>query len=132
MSRPQRDLLRRLPRPLPLYTPLSDRWLNMAESIQHILVRRALAAQHPQTPAQLIAWVEETVDGCNQHPPPSSGTANARPLRKGLHMAASLPDTRLDDGSLLARASLCPLPCRDQLLGGSTQTGQPHLPAAIR
>jgi DDE superfamily endonuclease len=35
---------------LPLYTPLSGSWLNMAESVQRILVRRALAGQHPQTP----------------------------------------------------------------------------------
>jgi hypothetical protein len=55
---------------LPLYTPLSGSWLNMAESIQRILVRRALAGQHPQTPAQIIAWLEETVDGWNQHPTP--------------------------------------------------------------
>src|SRR5258708_11589932 len=55
---------------LPLYTPLSGSWLNMAESVQRILVRRALAGQHPQTPQQIIAWLEETVDGWNQHPTP--------------------------------------------------------------
>jgi hypothetical protein len=32
---------------LPLYTPLSGSWLNMAESIQRILKRRALDGQHP-------------------------------------------------------------------------------------
>jgi hypothetical protein len=56
---------------LPLYTPLSGSWLTMAESVQRILVRRALAGQHPQTPQQIIAWLEETleetVDGGNQH-----------------------------------------------------------------
>ena len=55
---------------LPLYTPLSGRWLNMAASVQRLLVRRALAGQHPQTPQQIIAWLEETVDGWNQHPTP--------------------------------------------------------------
>ena len=35
---------------MPLYTPLSGSWLNMAESIQRILKRRALEGQHPQTP----------------------------------------------------------------------------------
>jgi len=32
---------------MPLYTPLSGSWLNMAESIQRILVRRALAGETP-------------------------------------------------------------------------------------
>jgi hypothetical protein len=34
---------------LPPYTPLSGSWLNMAESVQRILVRRALSGQHPET-----------------------------------------------------------------------------------
>jgi hypothetical protein len=55
---------------LPLYTPLSGSWLNMAESLQRILVRRALDGQHPQTPAQIIAWLEETVMGWNAQPTP--------------------------------------------------------------
>jgi hypothetical protein len=42
----------------------------MAESIQRILVRRALAGQHPQTPEQIIAWLEETVAGWNTAPTP--------------------------------------------------------------
>jgi DDE superfamily endonuclease len=33
---------------MPLYTPLSGSWLNMAESIQRILSTRALAGQHPR------------------------------------------------------------------------------------
>ncbi|HEY9724923.1 MAG TPA: transposase, partial [Chroococcales cyanobacterium] len=32
---------------LPLYTPLGGSWLNMAESIQRILKRRALSGHHP-------------------------------------------------------------------------------------
>lgn len=55
---------------LPLYTPLSGSWLNLAESLQRILVRRALAGQHPQTPAQIITWLEETVTGWNAQPTP--------------------------------------------------------------
>src|SRR4051794_13344029 len=35
---------------MPLYTPLSGSWLNMAESIQRILVRRALAGETPTAP----------------------------------------------------------------------------------
>jgi len=34
---------------MPLYTPLGGSWLNMAESIQRILKRRALDGQHPKT-----------------------------------------------------------------------------------
>src|SRR5258708_16348196 len=46
---------------MPLSTPLSGSWLNMAESRQRIIVRRALAGQHPQSPAEIIGWLEETV-----------------------------------------------------------------------
>jgi hypothetical protein len=55
---------------LPLYTPLSGSWLNMAESVQRIIVGRALAGQHPQSPAEVIAWLEETVVGWNAAPTP--------------------------------------------------------------
>jgi hypothetical protein len=55
---------------LPLYTPLSGSWLNMAESLQRILVRRALAGQHPETPPEIIDWLEETVAGWNIEPTP--------------------------------------------------------------
>ena len=55
---------------LPIYTPLSGSWLNMAESVQRIIVRRALAGQHPQTAAEIITWLEETVAGWNAQPTP--------------------------------------------------------------
>jgi hypothetical protein len=55
---------------LPLYTPLSGSWLNLAESVQRILVRRALAGQHPQTQADLIAWLDDAVLGWNADPTP--------------------------------------------------------------
>jgi hypothetical protein len=42
----------------------------MAESRQRILGRRALGGQHPQTPDQLITWLEETVAGWNAAPTP--------------------------------------------------------------
>jgi transposase len=53
-----------------LYTPLSGSWLNMAESILRILVRRALAGQHPQDAEQLMEWLAETVRGWNAEPTP--------------------------------------------------------------
>jgi hypothetical protein len=43
---------------IPLYTPLGGSWLNMAESIQRIIERRALEGQHPQSPAEIIEWLE--------------------------------------------------------------------------
>ena len=55
---------------LPLYTPLSGSWLNMTESIQRILKRRALDAQYPKTPDEIIAWLEATARGWNAHPTP--------------------------------------------------------------
>jgi hypothetical protein len=42
---------------MPLYTPLGGSWLNMAESIQRVLKRRAWDGQHPVTPEEIIALV---------------------------------------------------------------------------
>jgi len=55
---------------MPLYTPLSGSWLNMAESIQRILKRRALEGQHPQTPNEIMSLLEATAQGWNQNPTP--------------------------------------------------------------
>ena len=55
---------------MPLYTPLAGSWLNMAESIQRILVRRALEGQSPQTPQQIIAALEATAHAWNRAPTP--------------------------------------------------------------
>jgi len=53
-----------------LYTPLGGSWLNMAESIQGIVERRALNGQHPSNPEQIIEWLETTVRGWNKNPTP--------------------------------------------------------------
>jgi hypothetical protein len=53
---------------MPLYTPVGGSWLNMAESVQRILVRRALSGQHPKDAQQVIDWLEQTVEGWNNHP----------------------------------------------------------------
>jgi transposase len=68
---------------MPLYTPLSGSWLNMAESIQRIISRRALAGQYLQTPQQIINTLEATVKGWNQDPTPFhwGGKRHARRLR---------------------------------------------------
>jgi DDE superfamily endonuclease len=55
---------------MPLYTPLSGSWLNLAESIQRILKRRALGGQHPSTPEQIMAWFEAVADHWNEAPTP--------------------------------------------------------------
>lgn len=55
---------------MPLYTPLAGSWLNMAESIQRILKRRALDGQHPRTPEQIIGWLEAAARGWNRAPTP--------------------------------------------------------------
>src|SRR5690242_10291132 len=43
---------------------------NMSESIQRIIVGRALAGEHPRTPQQIISWLEETATGWNADPTP--------------------------------------------------------------
>jgi hypothetical protein len=53
-----------------LYTPLGGSWLNMAESVQRILVRRALAGQHPQNAEEIMDWLAATVRGWNADPTP--------------------------------------------------------------
>ena len=55
---------------LPLFTPLGGSWLNMAESVQRIIKRRALDGQYPQDVATIIAWLEATAAGWNAHPTP--------------------------------------------------------------
>src|SRR5260221_8976359 len=55
---------------MPLYTPVGGSWLNMAESVQRIIVRRALSGQHPQNAQQVIDWLEQTVAGWNRKPTP--------------------------------------------------------------
>ena len=54
---------------MPLFTPVGW-WLNMAESIQRILVRRGLVGQNPESPKQIIAWMEAVAHGWNQDPTP--------------------------------------------------------------
>jgi DDE superfamily endonuclease len=53
-----------------LYTPLGGSWLNMAESMQRILVKRGLAGQYPETPDQIISLLEGVANGWNQDPTP--------------------------------------------------------------
>ncbi|MDP9312667.1 MAG: transposase [Chloroflexota bacterium] len=53
-----------------VYTPLSGSWLNMAESMQRILKRRALDGSHPRTPEEIIAWFDAVAEAWNRAPTP--------------------------------------------------------------
>lgn len=53
---------------MPLYTPVAGSWLNMAESVQGILSKRALSGQHPTDATQIIDWLEATARGWNNQP----------------------------------------------------------------
>jgi hypothetical protein len=53
-----------------LYTPLGASWLNMTESMQRILKRRALEGHYPEKPEQIIEWLEAAARGWNRDPTP--------------------------------------------------------------
>ena len=55
---------------MPVYTPVGGSWLNMAESIQRVLKRRALDGQHPATPEEIIGWIEAVARHWNEDPTP--------------------------------------------------------------
>ena len=55
---------------LPLYTPIAGSWLNLAEPLQRIVGRRALAGQQPESAAQIMDWLAAQVRGWNAHPTP--------------------------------------------------------------
>lgn len=55
---------------MPLYTPHGGSWVNMAESMQRILVRRGLGGQHPETPEHIITRLEGVAQGWNLAPTP--------------------------------------------------------------
>jgi hypothetical protein len=53
---------------MPLYTPVSGSWLNLAESRQRILKRRALSGQHPSTPEEIMGWFTAVAEHWNKDP----------------------------------------------------------------
>ena len=67
---------------MPLYTPLGGSWLNMAESIQRILKRRALEGQQPRTPAEIGAWFGQTARAWNRTPTPFVWNGKRRRRRR--------------------------------------------------
>ena len=91
---------------MPLYTPVSGSWLNMAESIQRILAGRALAGQHPTR---------------TTHPVVGSGRArlecSPNALRLGWQTGAPLPTgarTTLSFGRFRSRDSPTDSTSRDR------------------
>jgi hypothetical protein len=55
---------------MPLYTPVGGSWLNMAESLQRIVKRRALDGQHSESTDQIIAWFEAVAAHWDAAPTP--------------------------------------------------------------
>lgn len=53
-----------------LYTPLGGSWLNMAESIQRVVKRRAVEGTHPTTPTMIIDALEAVAAAWNRNPTP--------------------------------------------------------------
>jgi hypothetical protein len=51
-----------------LYTPLGASWLNMTESMQRILARRALEGHYPESPEEIIEWLEAAARGLEPRP----------------------------------------------------------------
>jgi hypothetical protein len=64
---------------------LGSSYLNLTESVQRIVQRRALDGQYPKTPEEIIAWLEATARGWNREPTPFvwGGKRQARRQRAG-------------------------------------------------
>jgi hypothetical protein len=56
--------------------------LNLTESIQRMLKRRALDRQYPTTPAPVIAGLEATARGWNAQPTPFVWAGKRQPRRQ--------------------------------------------------
>ena len=71
---------------LPLYTPLSGSWLNMAESVQRLLKRRALDGTYPRSTQAIIQAFESVTAHWNTQPTPFvwAGKRKARRDRAAL------------------------------------------------
>ena len=70
---------------MPLYTPLGGSWLNLAESIQRIVVRRALVGQHPESMQDLKDWLAAAVRGWNAAPTPFAWGGKRAARRERAH-----------------------------------------------
>jgi hypothetical protein len=53
-----------------LFTPVAGSWLNLCESAQRIVVRRALQGRHRESPEALMASLEAVAQAWNKDPTP--------------------------------------------------------------
>jgi len=67
---------------LPIFTPLGGSWLNMAESIQRLLTRRALDGQHYHSPQAIIDALEAVAAHWNRAPTPFIWSGKRRARRR--------------------------------------------------
>ncbi len=67
---------------MPLYTPVGGSWLNMAESIQRLLKRRALEGQHPNSSEEIGRWFEQTARAWNRQATPFVWDGKRRQRRR--------------------------------------------------
>ena len=89
---------------MPLYTPVGGSWLNMAESIQRVLKRRALAGQQPHSPEEIGRWFEQTARGWNAQPTPFVWNGKRRQRRR----SSAVPIYRLGGSGACTRQPLPP------------------------
>jgi hypothetical protein len=94
---------------MPLYTPLGGSWLNMAESIQRILKRRALEGQQPRSPAEIGVWFEQTAGNWNRQPTPFVWGGKRRQRRR-----RHIGDARPVGGSAAVTHQALPRPRMEQ------------------
>ena len=85
-----------------LYTPCAGSWRNLAESVQRIIIRRALAGHHIYDVEILKDWLRDTIEGWNRHPTPSSGEASGTPAA-----IARMPGARGKEDQARPRRMCC-------------------------
>jgi len=71
---------------MPIFIPLSGRWLNRAESIQRLLKRRALDGTAPATVQTIIDQFEAVARYWNQQPTPFTWAGKRYLRRQPSHM----------------------------------------------
>ena len=140
----------------PLFTPLGGAWLNLAESVQRILVRRALAGQQPQSAQEVTTWLSEQVAGWNAEPTPfewggkraarrqrarerrhtlgGSGGFTRRPIRRRLGRASRPLQIGIDHGKRPTRSASPTTHRRREKRNSDTSppSAAPHRPPACR
>lgn len=99
---------------LPLYTPLSGSWLNMAEAVPRLLKRRALDGTYPRSTEAIIQAFESVAAHWNTQPTPLvwAGKRNARRDRAALKRhrlgASGAATVRLSRRRFLSRSACQP------------------------